>query len=114
MQFGSGSPLLGGTDALTQAMQLRGAGASALGQVGGGAPTAQPMPMPPTGVGNPPPQGNMQGMPTPDAMQGGMPQGSSEAELIIKALSERLKHDSKIKQAQSVPQQPQPPQVGLM
>lgn len=34
----------------------------------------------------------------------GMPNGTPEAELIINALSNRLKSDSKIKEAQAIPQ----------
>ncbi len=100
-QFGSGSALLGGTSALQEAMKSRGVDASVLNQVGGGAPTAQAMPMPPQGgQGMPMPQGPSQ---SPQAPQGAPQQailGTPEAEIILKALSKRLEHQSDMENAQ--------------
>lgn len=91
-QFGSGTPLLGGTNPLAEAMQRRGIDTSVLNQVGGGSPIAQPMPQAPQGG---------QGMPQANSQMGStqLPQGS-ESELIIKALSERLKHFNKMEETQ--------------
>lgn len=108
LQFGSGSPLLGGSSAIQEAMARRGVDASILQQVGGNAPTAMPMPQQPQ-------SGVMGQMPSPDAtMQGavpqqGVPQGSDEASIILNALATRLKSDSKIKESQAIP--PQPPKL---
>ena len=94
MQFGSGSQLLGGTSALNEAMARRGVDASVLNQVGGNAPNAMPMPGAPSPVPMGAPQGGMPQapVPTPSAPM-------SESELIIKALSEKLKSESKIKES---------------
>jgi hypothetical protein len=115
MMFGTGSPLLGGTDALNEAIARRGGDASAMAQVGGAAPTAQPMPVAPTSGGMPPTGGSADmsmGAPLP---QGAppipgqpLPQGQSDSEIILNALATRLKSDSKIKEAQNIP--PTPPQ----
>lgn len=110
--FGSGSALLGGTDALKEAMARRGQGVSTMAQAGGSAPTAQGMPQAPQGSampqgapgGLPPMPGNAPPVP-------GMLNGSPEAELIINALSNRLKSDSKIKEAQAIPPEPKMPQA---
>lgn len=60
-----------------------------------------------------------QGMPSPMAggpPMGGMPQesplgaGLTDTQLILKALTEKLKSESKIKEAQMIPQEPSMPQ----
>jgi hypothetical protein len=118
MQFGTGSPLLGGTDALNEAIARRGGDASAMAQVGGAAPTAQPMPQAPT-TGGMPPTGDMSmGAPLPQGAPPipgqGLPQGRSDSEIILNALATRLKSDSKIKEAQAIPPTPpQPSQVPM-
>lgn len=110
MQFGSGSPLLGGTSALNEAIARRATGeAGAMSAVGGAAPTAQPMPIAPQGSSMPP-TGDMSMPSTMGAapMPGQpLPQGTSDSEIILQALSNRLKSDSKIKEAQAIP--PKPP-----
>lgn len=99
MRFGSGSPLLGGTSALQEALARRGVDASILQQVGGNAPTAMPA--------SPPLQGSTMPMPAMSSASSTatspLPSGTPEAELILKALSERLRSDSKIKEAQAIP-----------
>lgn len=92
LRFGSGSPLLGGTQSIQP-------GVPALSQVGGASPIAQPLPQQPTS--------GVMGQ-TPD-MGMGMPQGSDEATIILNALINRLKSDSKIKEAQAIPPKPQMP-----
>ena len=102
MRFGTGSPLLGGTDALQEAIARRQTGeAGAISQVGGAAPTAQPMPMAPEMGGMPP-----MAPEAPAPM--GLPQGPTDSEIILKALSARLQSDSKIKESQSIPPKPTP------
>lgn len=112
MQFGSGSPLLGGTSDLQEAMARRGVDASILNQVGGASPIAQPMPQAPMGQSMPP-----TGAPTPvgtPTMGQPLPQGQTDSEIILNALSARLKSDSKIKESAVIPPKPTPvptPQV---
>ena len=107
MQFGSTSPLLGndGVAALNEAIARRQTGdVSAMAQVGTNSPIAQPMPQAPTGQSMPP---TGQPMPQAPALMGQpLPQGQSDAEIILSALSARLKSDSKIKEAQAIPQVP--------
>jgi hypothetical protein len=99
MRFGSGSPLLGGTQSIQS-------GVPALSQVGGASPISQPMPQPPTsGVMGQTPDMAMQGA----VPQPGMPQGSDEASIILSALSNRLKSNSKIQEAQAIPPKPTMP-----
>jgi hypothetical protein len=93
-QFGSGSALLGGTSAIQEAMKRRGVDASVLNQVSpaSGMPGANVLP-----TSAPAPLGNMAQMPPQGQDQGqGLPTGSSEAELIIKALAQRLKDLTKL------------------
>lgn len=88
-QFGSGSQLLGGTDALAQAMASRGVDASILNQqtpasMGGQQPIPQPLPAsasPNVSSASPVIPSTVSGSSVP----------SSEAEIILKALSGRLK-----------------------
>ncbi len=106
LKFGSGSPLLGGSSAINEAIARRGQGASAMSAVGGSAPTAQAMPMPPQGSAMPPqPEGMPAPVPTPSQ---GLPQGKADSEIILEALSNRLKSDSKIKESQNIPPTPAP------
>jgi hypothetical protein len=86
-QFGSGSSLLGGTDALQQAMMSRGVDTSILNQqspasMGGAQPIPQPQtsasPVAPNAPSNNP------------SVVSGTSAPSSEAELILKALTGRL------------------------
>lgn len=93
--FGSGSALLGGTSALSQAMSSRGMDTSVLNQMSpasaGGAPPI-PAPLPPQTP--PSPVGPNVSSNTPTSVMGtGGP--SSEAELILKALTGRLSTLSK-------------------
>lgn len=93
--FGSGSSLLGGTDALRQAMQSRGIDTSILNQV---TPSSgqQPLPTAPTSPSTPNiPSTNINtqaisGVPSDVGMQ-----TNGEAQIILKALTERLKTLSK-------------------
>ena len=92
--FGSGSQLLGGTDALKAAMQSRGIDTSILDQVSSSSAVPQTPPAP-TSLGSP-----NTSSPTTNSQQvvsgvsGGVaPQG--ETEIIVKALTERLKTLSK-------------------
>jgi len=102
LQFGSGSPLLGGSSPINEAIARRATGdVGATAQVGGGSPIAQPMP-------GAMPQGSAipQGMPPIPGQP--LPQGPSDSEIILNALSARLKSDSKIKEAQAIPPTPTP------
>jgi hypothetical protein len=96
MRFGSGSPLLGGTSALQEAAARRGVDVSALSQVGGAAPTAQPIPMAPQGPSMPPTGDMSMGAPAPlpvgaPEMPGQpLPAGPTDSEIILKALTARL------------------------
>lgn len=80
-------------------------GNAPLDQVGPGAPTAKPnmtAPSIPQGRGMPAPQPSGQ-MPSAQGMenpQAGLPQGSPEAQTIIKALSQRLSTISKLETGQ--------------
>ncbi len=99
--FGSGSQLLGGTSPLAEAFARRGVDISVLNQqspASGGfnpsavppmAPTGSPAPAAPTGAPQPATMNSMGGISQPD-----------DSQLIIKALIEKLKSDSKIKEAQ--------------
>lgn len=91
-QFGSGSQLLGGTDALQQAMASRGVDVSALGQMSpasaGGAP---PVPQPQNSASPAVPNVSSN---NPN-MAGRSSAPSSEAEIILKALTGRLSTLSK-------------------
>jgi len=102
-QFGSGSQLLGGTTALQQAMQSRGVDSSVLNQVGGNSPIAQPMPQPPQSVGGMPPQAGQAMQPQGQSQTPSNPlqMGTSESEIILKALSKRLEHNSNLESAQT-------------
>lgn len=89
--FGSGSALLGGGDqALQQAIASRATGdAGALNQQTPASPGYQPMP-----------QSTQAGAPQPVQSQAlpGMPKVTSEPEMILKALENRLKHHSKMEE----------------
>lgn len=117
MRFGSGSPLLGGTSALNEAIARRQTGdAGAMSVVGGAAPTAQAMPQAPQGQAMPPmgdmsmPSMGAAPLPAGAAPVAGqpLPQGPTDSEIILNALSSRLKSDSKIKEAQAIPPTPTP------
>lgn len=95
--FGSGSNIIGSA-AVQEALARRQQGGSspALNQVSSAAPTSQPGMTPPSipgGGGLPAPSPT--GAPAPSA---GLPEGSSEAQTIIKALSNRLSNLSKMGQ----------------
>jgi len=105
--FGSGSPLLGGTGALEEAMSRR-------GMTGGGALDQQSPAsagFDPSMAASPPPTAQAPGIPsTPSPLMGGPTGGAEantpEAQLIIKALSQRLGSLSKQNEAQTIPQAP--------
>ena len=102
----------GAGDPILEALQRRGAGQSPAtaqssisqtptpGAIPQGAPSAIPAPTsaPQTGV---------------SALgAGGMPPQTSESELIIRALTDRLKTFSKIEESQAIPPKPPTPQSG--
>ena len=99
--FGSGSPLLGGTSPLAQVMAQGGSPMNQQSPASAGfQPFMQP-PTPPTSAGTPQisaPQ--PQGQPLPPEMAGvsGLPAETPESQLIIKALSERLRQLGKMGQ----------------
>jgi len=99
---GSFGSVLGGGSALSRALASRqggGQGVAPLSQVSPSVSTGEGMPpAPPTGSGMP--QGMPQSSGAPQTP--GMPVGSSESELIIKALSNRLSSLSKIEQGPQV------------
>lgn len=103
--FGSFGSAIGGGSAISAALQRRRTGdsVSPLSQVSGAAPSfSGAAPMPPT----PAPQGAMPtGAPTGAPTGGAGPSPTSEAELIIKALSERLRSLSKVDIAKLEPPQ---------
>jgi len=86
--FGSGSALLGGTDALTEAMQRRQSGS---GQVSSAAPTYNPQTAPVT-----PPTSSAGVSPSSTQSVPGMTPNVGESTIIIKALESRLKSLSKL------------------
>jgi len=92
-RFGNASPLLGGTQAIQP-------GVPAIEQVGGASPISQPMPQMPSAS-------PMSGMSAPQGAP--MPQGSDEATIILQALINRLRSNSKIKEAQAIPPKPTMP-----
>lgn len=111
MKFGNASPLLGngGVSAINEALQRRGIDISALSQVGTNAPTSQPMPVAPQGASLPPTGAvDMSATQPPQPQMGTppLPQGQTDSEIILQALSKRLASDSKIKEAQNIPQVP--------
>jgi len=103
-----GAAIGGMTPELEAAVSRRGGGAAmqppAMSQVSNTAPTFDP-----TAQGAPiPPMQGLMGQSTPQPTQSmGQPTGSDEAQIILNALSARLKSDSKIKEAQSIPPMPQ-------
>lgn len=118
--FGSGNQLLGGgNEALRQVMQQQGIDTGVLDQQTPGSagfnPATQQMPGGPAPMS--PPQGQpMPPMPPPQAggptTQVGQPLGSSEAQLIIQVLGDRLKNISTVeKQSMKPPEAPTAPQV---
>ena len=109
MQFGTGSPLLGGaTGALSQVMQQQGMDPSVLSQQSPAAAGFDPGIVPPQVEGGQPtpdsaPQGVIPptGAPTPD---GGLPpQQPAESQMIIDILGTRLKSISKQDEGKSIP-----------
>jgi hypothetical protein len=102
--FGNASPLLGGQSPLQTVMAQRGAGQSVLNQVTPNSPNFNPMTQPaspPTGSAMPPQAGAPvpTPVPTPTMPQStGMPVPDSESQLIIRALSQRLKDLTKLGQ----------------
>ena len=97
MQFGTGANLLGGADPIQEAMQRRGMDMSVLQQQSPASAGFNPMTgkVLPAGGGNP-----AAGQAPIQASSTGLPQESSEASIIINALSKRLENDSKMKQQQ--------------
>ena len=93
--FGSGSDTIGSTPELQAAIARRGS-TPAINQVSQSAPTFNPQTAQPQQL--PPSQGTMS---VPQAGAQGVSSPSSEAELIIKALSGKLASESKIKEATS-------------
>lgn len=87
MQFGTGSPLLGGKSPLEQVMAQSGQGQSAMNQVTPNAATFNPNTQPAQPVPTPQPS-PMGAAPQPQQMQ---TMGNSESQIIIKALTEHLK-----------------------
>lgn len=91
--FGQGSSLLGDGSAISEALQRRSSGAGApvspLSQVSSAAPSFQ--------GATPPQPGNTSAMPRQQSMTSGtgMPPDSSEAQIIVKALRDRLGNLSK-------------------
>ena len=102
MNTGSFGAAIGGSSALQEAMARRGMDAGVLQQQSPASPGHTPMPQ-----GIPGPTGMTQVAGATPAPQGGvaagpMP-GSPEAEMILRAMSERLKHLSKAEQGAQAP-----------
>lgn len=93
MQFGSGSPLLGGASALQQVMQQQGPAQQSPASAGFDPSSVQQMQ---SSTGAPPmPAGQLMPGGTPQGPQAGLPDGSNEAHVILDALNTRLKSLSK-------------------
>lgn len=117
--FGTGQNLLGNTDAIKEAMARRGVDMSVLQGVSSSSPNFMQVPQAPQGPSMPPqgapmdmsqqpaqPPLQMPQAPSIPQMGQPLPQGQSDSEIILNALSARLKSDSKIKEAQNIPQVP--------
>jgi hypothetical protein len=96
---GSFGAAIGGADPIQEAIARRATGqAGATQQVSPGAATFDPSTAPMAGGA---PQGMPQSAPIAGMTPGGqpLPQETPEAQIILNALSTRLKHDSKMKEA---------------
>ena len=94
------SPAGVSADPIMEALQRRQTGGSPVTAQSSMTQTPTPMPVPQTN----PSMGNV--VPN-SASVGGLPPKPAESELIIRALSDRLKTFSKIEESQAIPQQPQ-------
>ncbi len=93
-ETGSFAGVLGNTPALQEAISRRGNTGGATNAVSQSAPNFNPNAQPPSPVTAPAP-----GSPPFSGAVAGLPAGSSEATLILKALQERLRTLSKIQEA---------------
>lgn len=101
--FGSGSALLGGTSPLQQVMAQGGPALNQQSPASAGFNPSMVPPAPPTSSAMPQissPQPQEQALP-PE--MGQLPITKSDTEIILAALTEKLKSESKIKEAQSLP-----------
>lgn len=103
LNFGSGSALLGqgSGDAISEAMARRNMGqAGVTAQQTPASAGFDPSIQVPPAPQSPAPMAPAAPVSTPAPATGGLPSESMEATTIIKALTERLKSDSKIKESQ--------------